>query len=100
MPAVASHIFHSGPLVGSTDTVVSTNSIIVYGILFSNSSGFNQNLVCRDNDGITLLDVRVPARRSVQLYSTWVTDSGLTFYIAGAGAQPELTGTVIYSESG
>ena len=100
MPAVASHIFHSGDLTALTDTVVSTNSIIVYGILFSSGRSGNKNIQCRDNDGNTVLEVNVRKRQSTQLHSTWLAPNGLTIYVSEAGSSSNLAVTVIYSVEG
>ena len=100
MPLVASHIYHTGTITVGVPKVVSTNSIRVHSILFSNGFGFNATYTLIDNDGVTILRLRVPAFQSRVIKSVWLATNGLSFSFPSGTTESTITGTVIYSEEG
>lgn len=57
--------------------VITTGSIRITGILVSNDSGGNVEVVFRDNDGTEILSIAVLAADSKSFEVPWIADNGL-----------------------
>ena len=98
MPQVASKISYTA-IPSAIVTEISSDSIKVFGVCLSNGGFLSRKIICRDNNGDTLIYISVPARSTSEFKGVWLANNGLHVLNPG-GDIGDLTITVIYSGTG
>jgi hypothetical protein len=65
------------------ERTISTGSFRVLGIIVSNATASDAEVVFRDNDANNLLNITAPAHDSVEFSANWVANNGLVIPSAG-----------------